>query len=81
MYATFLDQKWHSRRKLLTNTFHFKILDTYIPAINKHSRSLVRNLMEASANGKAIEDVDSHVTLCALDIVCGTYTIRRRNLT
>ncbi|KAL4147836.1 hypothetical protein QTP88_002174 [Uroleucon formosanum] len=68
---TSTDQKWHSRRKLLTNTFHFKILETYVPSLNKHSRSLVKNLINASDNGKSIADIDSHVTLCALDIVCG----------
>ncbi|XP_050428054.1 cytochrome P450 4C1-like isoform X2 [Adelges cooleyi] len=65
-------EKWHSRRKLLTNTFHFKILETYIPALNKHSRALVKNLTKASENDELIRDVGSHVTLCALDIVCET---------
>ncbi|XP_050053918.1 cytochrome P450 4C1 isoform X1 [Aphis gossypii] len=69
---TSTDQKWHSRRKLLTNTFHFKILETYVPSLNNHSRSLVKNLINASDNGKSIADIDSHVTLCALDIVCET---------
>lgn len=69
---TSTDQKWHSRRKLLTNTFHFKILETYVPSLNKHSRSLVKNLINASENEKSIADIDSHVTLCALDIVCET---------
>ncbi|XP_022171029.1 cytochrome P450 4C1-like [Myzus persicae] len=69
---TSTDNKWHSRRKLLTNTFHFKILETYMPSLNKHSRSLVKNLINASDNGKSIADIDSHVTLCALDIVCET---------
>lgn len=67
------DQKWHSRRKLLTNTFHFKILETYVPALNNHARSLVKNLVRASQNDKPITDIEAHVTLCALDIVCGNY--------
>ncbi|KAL5234006.1 hypothetical protein ACI65C_001416 [Semiaphis heraclei] len=66
------NHKWHSRRKLLTNTFHFKILETYVPSLNNHSRSLVKNLINASDNGKSIADIDSHVTLCALDMVCET---------
>ncbi|XP_015366965.1 PREDICTED: cytochrome P450 4C1-like [Diuraphis noxia] len=69
---TSTDHKWHSRRKLLTNTFHFKILETYMPSLNHHSRSLIKNLINASDNGKSIADIDSHVTLCALDIVCET---------
>ncbi|XP_050428052.1 cytochrome P450 4C1-like isoform X2 [Adelges cooleyi] len=69
---TSTDEKWHTRRKLLTNTFHFKILETYIPALNKHAYALVQNLAKASKNDEVITDIDSHVTLCALDIVCET---------
>ncbi|VVC35985.1 Cytochrome P450,Cytochrome P450, E-class, group IV,Cytochrome P450, conserved site [Cinara cedri] len=70
---TSTDEKWHSRRKLLTNTFHFKILESYVPALNKHSLQLVKNLVKASAlNDGIVRDVESYVSLCALDIVCET---------
>uniref|UniRef100_A0A2S2QDA3 Cytochrome p450 n=1 Tax=Sipha flava TaxID=143950 RepID=A0A2S2QDA3_9HEMI len=65
-------QKWQSRRKLLTNTFHFKVLENYMPSLNDHSRSLVKNLIRASENGEPLAEIDEHVTLCALDIVCET---------
>lgn len=68
----FTGKKWHNRRKLLTGTFHFKVLETYIPTINEHSRSLVKNLISSSENDKPIEDIEQLITLCALDIVCGT---------
>ncbi|XP_050537403.1 cytochrome P450 4C1-like [Daktulosphaira vitifoliae] len=64
--------KWRSRRKLLTHTFHFKILESYISIFNKHSQSLMKNLISASENHGPIKDINSLVTLCALDIVCET---------
>eukprot|EP00102_Acyrthosiphon_pisum_P012478 XP_008181647.2 PREDICTED: cytochrome P450 4C1 [Acyrthosiphon pisum] len=65
-------QKWHNRRKLLTNTFHFKTLDMYNPSINKHSRILVDKLFEASANDDKEISIAEYVTLCSLDIICET---------
>ncbi|XP_050435227.1 cytochrome P450 4C1-like isoform X2 [Adelges cooleyi] len=69
---TSTDEKWQTRRKLLTNTFHFKILGTYIPVLNKHAHTLVQNLAKASKNDEHITDLYSHMTLCGLDIVCET---------
>ncbi|XP_050437855.1 cytochrome P450 4C1-like [Adelges cooleyi] len=69
---TSTDEKWQARRKLLTNTFHFKILETYLPSFNKHAHTLVQNLGKASKNDELIANISSHVTLCALDIVCET---------
>ncbi|XP_050435616.1 cytochrome P450 4C1-like [Adelges cooleyi] len=63
---TSTDEKWQTRRKLLTNTFHFKILESYIPAFNHHANGLVQSLAKASKNNEI--DLHSHVTLCALDI-------------
>ncbi|XP_060840808.1 cytochrome P450 4C1-like [Rhopalosiphum padi] len=65
-------QKWHSRRKLLTNTFHFKTLDMYNPSLNKHSRTLVDKLLNASANGNKEISIFEYITLCSLDMICET---------
>lgn len=67
----FLGDKWRSRRKLLTNTFHFKILESYIPIFNKHSQALMKNLISESEKYEPIKDINSLVKLCSLDIVCG----------
>ncbi|KAE9541693.1 hypothetical protein AGLY_003684 [Aphis glycines] len=63
--------KWHNRRKLLTNTFHFKTLDMYNPAVNKHARVFAKNLLDACADNKEIS-ISEYVTLCSLDIICET---------
>ncbi|KAL4147834.1 hypothetical protein QTP88_002173 [Uroleucon formosanum] len=63
--------KWQNRRKLLTNTFHFKTLDMYNPAVNKHSKVFTKKLLEACADDKEISIME-YVTLCSLDIICET---------
>jgi len=63
--------KWQSRRKLLTNTFHFKTINLYIPFIYKHSLKLVDKLLVVSETGKKINLME-YVTLCSLDIICET---------
>jgi len=63
--------KWHSRRKLLTYTFHFKILETYIPTFNKHAQLLTKKLEKMIDNNQNVS-IYSYMTLCALDIVCET---------
>jgi len=64
-------QKWHNRRKLLTNTFHFKTLDMYNHSINKHSRILVDKLLDGSSNSDKEISIADYMTLCSLDIICG----------
>ncbi|XP_021934795.1 cytochrome P450 4C1-like isoform X2 [Zootermopsis nevadensis] len=49
-------QKWHTNRKIITPTFHFKILDRIL---QKEVRS-------------QYFDVYPYITLCALDIICET---------
>ncbi|XP_050524059.1 cytochrome P450 4C1-like isoform X2 [Daktulosphaira vitifoliae] len=60
--------KWHSRRKLLTYTFHFKILESYISTFNRHARLLANELGKFSGNDQQLS-IYSFMTLCALDIV------------
>ena len=63
--------KWHSHRKLLTPTFHFKILDNFMEAFVNKSLVFV-NVLEKHV-GKESFDVYPYVTMCALDIICGKY--------
>nr|DAD54421.1 TPA_exp: cytochrome P450 enzyme 26 [Aphis glycines] len=65
-------KKWQNRRKLLTNTFHFKTLDMYNPSLNRHSRILIDKLLNASANGDREISIPEYITLCSLDMICET---------
>ncbi|EFX87732.1 hypothetical protein DAPPUDRAFT_192258 [Daphnia pulex] len=62
-------QKWHQRRKLLTPTFHFKILEDFVQVFNEQSAVLVQRL-----NEKVGQDFDvfPYITLCTLDVICET---------
>jgi len=63
-----IGDKWHHRRKLLTPTFHYKILDNFVPIMDEQSRQLVINL-KSKVNQNA--EIRKELYLSALDIICG----------
>ncbi|XP_053658470.1 cytochrome P450 4c3-like [Anopheles marshallii] len=63
--------KWHQRRKMLTPTFHFKILANFVEVFNKQSFVLVRQL-EKQLNNTEGFDCTIYATLTSLDIICET---------
>lgn len=73
----FIGEKWHRHRKLLTPTFHFKILETFMDVFVEKSEILV-NVLEKEANGKPF-NIFPYITRCALDIICGKYKSTLRN--
>lgn len=64
-------EKWHSRRKILTPSFHFKILEGFIQVFNVNSEFLIKDL-EAQIEEPFV-DINAHITKCTLDIICGKY--------
>ncbi|MBN3317331.1 CP4V2 protein, partial [Atractosteus spatula] len=62
--------KWRSRRKLLTPTFHFSILTEFLEVMNEQSVVLVKKLEKHA--GQGYFNCFNHITLCALDIICET---------
>ncbi|XP_069699694.1 cytochrome P450 4C1-like isoform X2 [Periplaneta americana] len=62
--------KWHSHRKLITPTFHFKILDNFVEVFSEKSEILVNKLKKEI--GSQGFDVYPYITRCALDIICET---------
>lgn len=62
-------KKWFTRRRIITPTFHFKILDQFVEVFDRNSKILVNQL--AKYKNKTV-DVYPLITLCALDIICET---------
>lgn len=63
--------KWRKRRKMLTPTFHFSILADFLEVMNEQASILVEKLEKQA--GKGPFNCFSHITLCALDIICGRW--------
>lgn len=65
----FKGEKWRAKRKIVTPTFHFKILDKFIEVFDTNANILMNKLEQE--NGKNGFDIYNYITLCALDIICG----------
>lgn len=63
--------KWHTRRKLLTPTFHFNILEEFLPSIERQSQILVKVLRKELISTKGF-DIKPYAKLAALDIIGNT---------
>ncbi|XP_068134766.1 cytochrome P450 4V2-like [Hyperolius riggenbachi] len=63
-------EKWRSRRKMITPTFHFAILAEFLEVMNEQSKILVDKLKTRAGKGSFNCFMD--ITLCALDIICET---------
>ncbi|EDW30777.1 GL13322 [Drosophila persimilis] len=64
-------KKWHSRRKIITPTFHFKILEQFVEIFDQQSAVMVGQLQQR-ADGKTAINIFSVVCLLALDIIAET---------
>ncbi|XP_032042300.1 cytochrome P450 4V2 isoform X2 [Aythya fuligula] len=62
--------KWRSRRKMITPTFHFSILNDFLEVMNEQGGVLLEKLEKHV--DKEPFDIFLDVTLCALDIICET---------
>ncbi|CRK94499.1 CLUMA_CG008004, isoform A [Clunio marinus] len=60
-------RKWHQRRKIITPTFHFNILQQFADIMDRHGKIFVSNLKKFE--GQEI-DFFSPVSLYALDVIC-----------
>jgi hypothetical protein len=58
---------------MITPTFHFKILDSFVDIFSEKSQILITKLQKEV--GSTGFDVYQYVTRCALDIICGEYVL------
>ncbi|XP_055711730.1 cytochrome P450 4d10-like [Phlebotomus papatasi] len=61
-------KKWHSRRKIITPTFHFKILEQFVEIFDRQGDTFVETLKKVKPNGSV--NIYPLVTLYALDVIC-----------
>ncbi|KRT82235.1 cytochrome P450 [Oryctes borbonicus] len=62
--------KWYQHRKLITPTFHFKILENFMPIFVEKTKTLL-GILDSKAGGD-ICNIYPDITHCALDIICET---------
>jgi len=64
--------KWFTRRKMLTPTFHFKILEDFVQVFNEQTDILITRLKRAA---EEMDDFNIYpfITRCTLDIICGIF--------
>ncbi|XP_037032840.1 cytochrome P450 4V2-like [Bradysia coprophila] len=63
-------EKWYKDRKMMSPAFDYKIIQQFIPIMNKHSLILC-NRIETTLNYQ-IENSLSVLSACALDTICET---------
>ena len=64
-------RKWQTRRRLITPSFHFNILQDFLHVMNEQSDVMVKKLLKKVENKEEV-DIAKSITLCALDIICET---------
>lgn len=65
-------KKWHSRRKIITPTFHFKILEQFLETFDKKGFKLIEKMKQKISSDGQVVDVYPFVNSCTLDIICET---------
>ncbi|CAJ0587705.1 unnamed protein product, partial [Mesorhabditis spiculigera] len=60
-------KKWHTRRRLITPTFHFRHLESYVQSFNHHAKVFTEVISEFHG---AEFDALPYIKRCALDIIC-----------
>ncbi|XP_062551978.1 cytochrome P450 4d8-like [Armigeres subalbatus] len=63
-------EKWFHRRRIITPTFHFKVLEQFVTVFNKETDMMVENLQKHVGGSEF--DIYDYVTLMALDSICET---------
>ncbi|XP_067627240.1 cytochrome P450 4e2-like [Eurosta solidaginis] len=69
--VTTTGRKWYTHRKMITPSFHFKILQNFYEIMNKCSDKFMEKLTEAS-QGDSIFDFQSMTQYLTLDVITDT---------
>jgi cytochrome P450 len=68
-----LGKHWHTMRKLLTPSFHFRVLEKFIHVINEQT-AILMNIINEKVKVKEGKEFDMAPLImhATLDIICGT---------
>jgi cytochrome P450 family 4 subfamily V len=70
--------KWKTRRKMLTPSFHFKILEDFIPVMVGQTKILIEILdKKVDIDDGIVDDVSKLILHCALDVICGEFVFSK----
>ena len=61
-------KKWHQRRKIITPSFHFQILEKFVEIMDEQGKVLISKL--EPFDGQQV-NIYRFVNLYALDVICG----------
>lgn len=64
---TSTDTKWHNRRKLLTPSFHFSILERFLDTFKSYSQKFVKDLRYFAGQEVVLLE---HIPKATLNIIC-----------
>ncbi|KAJ9596972.1 hypothetical protein L9F63_012002 [Diploptera punctata] len=62
-------ERWHKHRKLITPTFHFKILEQFVPIFEANCNILVEKLRKTESE---VINIAEYMELYSLDTICET---------
>ena len=66
------NEKWRHRRRLITPSFHdTRLLHSFIDIFNEQSSILVQRFHQLIKQTNQIDDFQSYITACTLDIISG----------
>jgi len=61
--------KWQTRRKILTPTFHFNILNQFVDILIKESDYMTKSLKDVGA--PVVKDLSTFISEHTLNAICG----------
>ncbi|CAG7727158.1 unnamed protein product, partial [Allacma fusca] len=70
--------KWQTRRKLLTPSFHFRILEDFLTTFNEQAEILI-DILRTDFKNKQEKDICQYITRCTLDIIADTAMGKKLN--
>lgn len=71
-------KKWQAMRKIITPTFHFKILEEFVDVFDRQTNVLIQKL--ALTDGRSPVNVYDQMGLLTMDIIAGMYVNGMHNV-